>query len=70
SAAEEFRQEYPDKFMEFMKKYSAEFEFSGCGQRRGHINGFAIMLENLEKAGTLEKVNHNGITYWQIPNTK
>lgn len=64
SAAEEFRQEYPDEFNAFMKAYSAQFEFSGCGQRRGHINGFAIILEDLEQAGIVKKVKENAEVYW------
>lgn len=65
SAAEEFKQEYPKEFAAFIKAYAAEFDFSGCGQRRGHINGFAIILANLEKKGILEKVTEEKVSYWQ-----
>ncbi|MDO4542131.1 MAG: hypothetical protein Q4C00_04800 [Bacillota bacterium] len=64
SAAEEFRQEYPEEFNEFMKAYSSQFEFSGCGQRRGHINGFAIILEDLAAAGIMKKSIENAEVYW------
>ncbi len=64
SAAEEFRQEYPDEFGAFMKAYSAQFEFSGCGQRRGHINGFAIILEDLASKGVVSKITDNSEVYW------
>lgn len=65
SAAEEFKQEYPEEFAEFMKAYSSEFEFSGCGQRRGHINGFAIILTNLEKAGILQRTTEENKIFWE-----
>ena len=64
SAAEEFRQEYPDEFNSFMKAYSTQFAFSGCGQRRGHINGFAIVLQDLEQAGIVQKITEQAEVYW------
>ncbi|MEE0776147.1 MAG: hypothetical protein U0M15_03700 [Bacillota bacterium] len=65
SLSMELRTEYPEEFLAFNTKFSADYALKGCGQRHAHVNGLTIVLENLLQKNKVEKSMRDGEVVWR-----